>query len=88
MHAFVRIAYIDGHLDAQFASHAEHFRRYTYARSDYEVNGFSGGAAFSLVGSLDRGWKVVLDGVIVRGGNGYIYVVDSDYLLRALSEFR
>jgi len=87
LHAFVRTAYIDGQLDRDFQSNAEHLRRYTYLRTDYEMDGFSGGAAFSLIGSLDSGLRVALDGIIVMAGSGYAYVVDANYLVSALSAF-
>lgn len=87
LHAFLRIAYIDGRLDEGYQSCANYMRRYVYTKSDYEVNGFSGGAVFSLIGNMDDGWKVGLDGIIVRGGSGYLYVVDADYLMRAFATF-
>ena len=85
LHAFVRIAHIDGNLDRTYRPNAEYLHRYTCTRGDYDVNGFSGGAAFSLLGDADCGWSVVFDGVIVRGGNGYLYVVGADYIARALA---
>jgi hypothetical protein len=85
LHAHVATALIDGYLDRDFTSQAEYYRRYRYERSDYEVDGFSGGAAFSLIES-PIGWQIVLDGIIVRAGNGYLHIVDSTFLCRAFSK--
>lgn len=85
LHAYVRVAHIDGSLDDAYQSQADYLRRYSLTRSDYDVNGFSGGAAFSLVDDGSGGWRIFLDGVIVRGGSGYLYVVTSDYLVKALT---
>lgn len=83
----IRQACIDGTLDESFGSSAQHLRRYTYPKAEYEVNGFSGGAVFSLTGDMDAGWAVDLDGIIVRGGGGYLYVVDADYVREALMKY-
>lgn len=84
-HTHIAKAVTDVTLDVDFRSHAEHMRLYRYGSSDYEVNGFSGGAVYSLV--EDSGFSMVLDGIVVRGGNGHLYIVDSDYLVRAFESF-
>jgi hypothetical protein len=85
LHAHVVTALIDGHLDQDFTSNAEYYRRYRYEQTDYEVDGFSGGPAFSLIKSPSE-WQIVLDGIIVRAGNGYLHIVDSTFLCRAFSK--
>lgn len=86
LHAFIRVAHVDGKLDETFKSHSDYLRRYEVTKTEYDVNGFSGGAAFSLIDDVGGGWRVLFDGVIVRGGTGSFYVVTTDYLLRALDE--
>lgn len=84
LHAFIRIAEISGRLDFTHRTYAEHVRGYTYDKPDYDVNGFSGGAAFSLFRDSGGGFHMALDGIIVRGGNGRLHVVTVDYLLLVL----
>ena len=71
-------------LDVSYQSNAQHLRRYRYADLDYHVDGFSGGAVFSLIGETGS-MSVVFDGIITRGGNGYLHVIDADYVLTLLS---
>ena len=61
-----------------------YFRTYTIRDAQYGVDGFSGGAMFSMIGGV-RSYEIVLDGIIVRGGNGFAHIVDVDYLIVALS---
>ncbi|MDP9630324.1 UNVERIFIED_ORG: hypothetical protein J2W85_002398 [Ensifer adhaerens] len=79
----IKRALMDCIFDPTFRSRARHYRRYAHSRPDAVMDGFSGGAVFSLVGSIE-GLRVVLDGIVVRAGPHDIYVVDSDYLLFAL----
>jgi hypothetical protein len=51
------------------------------------LDGHSGGAVFSLVGQLDT-FEIVLDGIILRGGKEYIYAVNVDFLIGALTDHR
>ena len=72
-------------LDTTFRTHSRHFLRYLNTSSRTEMDGYSGGAVFSLVGEVGY-HRTVLDGIIVRGGVEFIYVVDADYLVTMLSE--
>jgi hypothetical protein len=73
----------DCDIDKAFLTNVEYFRRYLHTRS--LVDGYSGGAVFSLIGDLER-LEIVLDGIIVRGGGQYIYIVDVDYLVKIITE--
>ena len=72
--------------DIDHSSHANipHFRTYNIRHNQYGVDGFSGGAMFSMIGDVRR-YEIVLDGIIVRGGSGLAHIVDVDYLIAALS---
>ncbi len=74
---------MDCMLDEAFKSSASYYRRYTHSREGSVMDGFSGGAVFSLIGELGE-LRIVLDGIVVRAGPRDIYIVDSDYLLKAL----
>ena len=71
------------HIDKTFLTNIEYFRRYLHTRPF--VDGYSGGAVFSLIGELER-LEIVLDGIIVRGGGQYIYIIDVDYLVKLITE--
>ena len=49
------------------------------------MDGYSGGAVFSLIGDLGN-FELVLDGIIVRGGSEHIHIVDADYLVQIISK--
>jgi hypothetical protein len=70
-------------IDKTFLTNIEYFRRYLHTRPF--VDGYSGGAVFSLIGELER-LEIVLDGIIVRGGGQYIYIIDVDYLVKLITE--
>jgi hypothetical protein len=74
---------MDCRLDHTFKSSASYYRRYTHTREGATMDGFSGGAVFSLIGNLDD-LQIVLDGIVVRAGQKDIYVVDSNFLTTAL----
>jgi len=61
-----------------------YFRTYNIKKNLYGVDGFSGGAMFSMIGDVGS-YEIVLDGIVVRGGNGFAHIVDVDYLIVALS---
>jgi len=56
---------------------------YNNINPEIELNGFSGGAVFSLI-STTNGREAVFDGIVLRGGNGLVRVVDSNYILKVL----
>jgi hypothetical protein len=49
------------------------------------MDGFSGGSTFSMIGEVGS-FEVVFDGIIVRAGNGSLYVVDADFLMRIVED--
>lgn len=69
--------------DASYLSNAKHYRRYLTTGNFSNLDGYSGGAVFSLVGGLED-WEILLDGVVLRGGAGQVYVVDADFLVKAI----
>lgn len=74
-----RAATLTCRFDSQFRSKNAHYRRYEYGEKGINLDGFSGGAVFSIVGEIDN-MEAVLDGVIVRAGNGSIYAVSSQFI--------
>jgi len=70
-------------IDETYVSAAEHFRRYTHMKSRPMMDGYSGGAIFSLIGDLGS-YEIVLDGIVLRGNKDFIYTVDADYVLKAI----
>lgn len=69
--------------DDTFTSENRYFRRYAYADYTKPMDGFSGGAVFSMFG--DEGcYHIELDGIVTRAGNGYLYAIDADYLVAFL----
>ena len=75
----------DCKFDNQFRSHSQYFKRFTYETRFTELDGFSGGAVFSLIGNIDD-YKIVLEGIILRAGNGFAHIIDSNFLIAALSK--
>ncbi|MFZ5617304.1 MAG: hypothetical protein ACOZAA_08290 [Pseudomonadota bacterium] len=70
----------DCKFDPDYQSSAQHLTRFLYEEKTLHVDGLSGGAVFSLVGEMGS-WELALDGVIVRGGNGGLYVIDRRFLI-------
>ncbi|RWH69156.1 hypothetical protein [Mesorhizobium sp.] len=71
--------------DSGFNTNASYFRRYLNVKERPVVDGYSGGAVFSIVG--DPGdHEVVLDGIVVRAGKNHVHVIDADYLMSLLAE--
>lgn len=75
----------DCRYDESFRGNAQFHRRYSYEEEDRHVDGFSGGAVFSLMGDK-ADYELVLDGLIVRAGNGNLHIVDSDFLMHMVSK--
>lgn len=65
--------------DEDFQSTTPYYRHYLGGPEQYPADGISGGAMFSVVDGYD-GYEMVLDGIVVRAGNGHVYVVDADYI--------
>lgn len=80
----IKRAICDCDLDLTFATHVQHYRRYKFSRERDVVDGYSGGAVFSLVGELGN-HEVVLDGIVVRAGADCLHIVDADYLIAAFT---
>lgn len=73
----------DCRLDEDFKSHARYYRSYKLSHAPEVVDGFSGGAVFSLIGELGS-HEIVLDGIVVRAGKDRLQIVDADYIIAAL----
>lgn len=65
-------------LDKSYLTNVEFYRRYLNGRERPGVDGYSGGALFSLTGELEN-LEIVLDGIVVRAGAQQIHIVDADY---------
>lgn len=83
----IKRAIVGCNLDPEFRTNVRHYRRYNFLDEREVVDGFSGGAVFSLVGELGD-HAVVLDGIVVRAGKDHVHIVDADYLVEALSRTR
>jgi hypothetical protein len=79
----VKRSIMDCAFDPAFKSNAYHFRRYRHHHPGAVMDGYSGGAVFSIIGELGE-CEVVLDGIVVRAGPSDIYVIDTDYLVTVL----
>ncbi len=78
----IKVAIADCELVADYETNNDFYRRYKNLGQRKSLDGFSGGAVFSLIGNtLD--YEFVLDGIILRGGENDLYIVDADYLVRA-----
>lgn len=75
----------DCDIDHGFVTSAEYFRRYLHSKNRPNVNGYSGGAMFSLIGEPNN-LEIVLDGIVVRAGAQHIHIVDVDYLVKVISD--
>jgi hypothetical protein len=68
--------------DQEFNSNSRFLRRFKYVPGGAaNVDGFSGGAIFSLFEGGAEMAKVRFDGIVTRAGNGFVYVVDANFLL-------
>ncbi len=75
----------DCSFDKVFSSHSRNLKRFTYDPKFTAVDGFSGGAVFSLTGNTGD-LRIVLDGIVLRAGNGFAYIIDVNFLVQALSK--
>jgi hypothetical protein len=80
---------IECSFDKKFSSNATHLMRFKLPREfEQDLNGMSGGAVFSLVRTQAIGqYEFVLDGVIVRGGNGSVYVIETSFIKRLAKRY-
>lgn len=83
----IKRSIMDCDFDPSFTSSASHFRRYRHDHPKAIMDGYSGGAIFSVVGELGN-LEIVFDGIVVRAGQKDIYVIDADYLETVLSNHR
>jgi hypothetical protein len=83
----IKRAISDCSLDSSFRTNVEHYRRYLHAKTRPIVDGYSGGAVFSIVGDVGD-YRAVLDGIVVRAGARHVHIVDADYLVKAISQGR
>ena len=72
--------------DGDFKSNAKHYSHYTFDDGQLDLNGFSGGAVFSLVQDSNE-FEIVFDGIVTRAGSGNAYAVNSTFL-RAMAGHR
>jgi len=72
--------------DKVFASDVSFFHRCIIEDKERDLDGFSGGGIFTLARNRDAKnpeWEIFLDGIITRGGNGFIYYICWNYLNKA-----
>lgn len=67
--------------DRSFRSGSDFLNRFVHEDEAFDFDGFSGGAVFSLLKNAG-GYEIGLEGIIVRGGHGSIYAIDSHFLMR------
>lgn len=80
---FRTVVYVCAH-DAEAVLQEKHFNRYSYdPKKAINLDGFSGGAMFSGYETSD-GPQVFLSGIITRGGNGFVHVIDANYVANAI----
>lgn len=79
----IKRSIMDCAFDPVFKSNASHLRRYRHHHPTAVMDGYSGGAVFSVIGELGE-YEVVLDGIVVRAGPSDVYVIDTDYLVTVL----
>lgn len=75
----------DCEIDFGYQTKASYLRRYRHDREGKIIDGYSGGAIFSLIRGFN-GFEMILDGIVVRAGENYVYIVDVDYLMRSLRD--
>ena len=80
----IKRAISDCDIDTHFTSSSDHFRSYIHRKPRPHMDGYSGGAVFSLIGEVET-LEIVLDGIVVRGGRDRVNIVDVDYLIKAVS---
>ena len=72
--------------DSNFKTAARFLRRYKFVKHQATLDGFSGGAIFSLFGDIGK-MIVLFDGLIVRGGGEYVYAVTATPIIRLANAF-
>jgi hypothetical protein len=72
--------------DENYKTTNRFFRRYKLNQSETSLDGFSGGAVFSLFGDVGN-MMVLIDGLIVRGGSDWVYAISPAPILRLASAF-
>lgn len=71
--------------DINFTSTALYFKKYTYDEKIPDINGFSGGGVFSFR-ETQLNTETYLEAIILRGGQGSLYGISSEYLEKMLEE--
>jgi hypothetical protein len=80
---FKTAVYVCAH-NAEAVSQVIHFDQYSYdPTKTISLDGFSGGAVFSAY-ETSAGPQVFFSGIITRGGNGFVYVIDANYVANAI----
>ena len=68
-------------LDQEYHTSSKYLKRYIYdPQKATELDGFSGGAVFST-GLTEGENGTALDGIVTRAGNGFVHVVDANFLI-------
>ncbi len=83
----IKRSIMDCEFDPTFRSNASHLRRYSHHHPRAVMDGYSGGAVFSVIGELGE-YEIVFDGIVVRAGPSDVYIIDADYLLTVLTSTR
>jgi hypothetical protein len=81
----IKRSIMDCEFDPSFTSNAFHYRRYRHHHPRAVMDGYSGGAVFSIIGDFGN-YEIVFDGIVVRAGHSNVYIIDADYLVTVLAK--
>ena len=73
--------------DPSYRTNNRHFRRFKLDRLEKNLDGYSGGAVFTLFGETGA-HEIIFDGLIIRGGENYVYAIAPEIISRLANEFR
>lgn len=83
----IKRSIMDCEIDPTFKSNAFHYRRYSHHHPGAVMDGYSGGAVFSMIGDVGN-YEIVFDGIVVRAGESDVYIIDADYLVTVLTSHK
>lgn len=72
--------------DPEFKTHNRHFWRFKLEKDEQDLDGYSGGAVFTLFGDLSD-LEVHFDGLITRAKNGFVHVISPSIISSLANSF-
>jgi hypothetical protein len=73
-------------LDESFRTHSRSFRRFKFKKPEEDLDGYSGGAIFSMFGEIEE-MEVRFDGLVTRGGSEFVHVISPSIIARLANSF-